>query len=501
MKKNKFLISAFLLLMAFILPGCSEDFLERTPTDQVAAADAVASTTTAFAVLNGIHRDLYQRQEGTQGNCGIGGFYIHMDLMGEDQVVHREQWHNRVYKWTAVINDSDFYSRFPWVMFYKWIGNANTLIAGIDAAAGTQEDKDAVLGQSLFYRAFCHYQLVQYYGGRYEPGGANTQLGVPYKKSPEEEQLGRNTVAEVYNEINTDLDQAITLLAGYSRPNKSNINESVAKGLKARIALTMGDYPTAIQMAQEARVGFTLMDQATYAEGFQINSASIDEMMWASQIQDDQNDRFGSYGGYISRNASTSAIRGNPRSINSALYDMIPATDVRKGLWDPTGDHDNLPAGITISSAHQRKTYTNQKFLAVSAADTRVDVPHMRAAEMYLIEAEALARTGGQDAAAAQVLFDLVTTRDDAYTLSSNTGQALIDEIMIQRRIELWGEGFRFLDLKRLNLPLDRTGANHSSALAGGTLQVPAGDNRWQCLIPREEFLSNTNPGMVQNPL
>lgn len=47
--------------------------------------------------------------------------------------------------------------------------------------------------------------------------------------------------------------------------------------------------------------------------------------------------------------------------------------------------------------------------------------------------------------------------RDASYTLSTNTGQALIDEIMVQRRVELWGEGFRFLDLKRLNLPLDRT--------------------------------------------
>ncbi len=481
-----------------ILHGCQDDFLDVVPTDQVSASEAVASTTTAFAVLNGIHRDLYQRQESTQGNCGVGGSYIHFDLLGEDQVVHREQWHNRVYKWTAGRSDSDFYSRFPWVMYYKWIANANVLINGIDGASGPQDEKNIILGQALVYRAWAHYQLVQLYGGRYKAGGGNTQMGVPYKKSALEENLPRNSVEEVYTEINADLDAAILALDGYSRPNKSHINQNVAKGLKARVALTMGNWALAAQLAAEARDGFGLMDPATYANGFQIDSQGNPEFMWASQIQDDQNDRFGSYGGYISRNFSSSAIRGNPRSINSALYDMITDTDVRKQLWDPTGQHLNLPSGKSLLSSHQRKPYTNQKFLAVSNSDSRVDVPHMRAAEMYLIEAEAYARNG-QDGPAAQALFDLVSTRDDAYVLSANVGQALIDEIMIQRRIELWGEGFRFLDLKRLNLPLDRTGANHNAALAGNVLEVPAGDIRWEWLIPREEIISN--PNLEQNPL
>lgn len=497
MKKIVLIFVFFLGLSVF--NSCKDDFLDTLPTDQVAASEVVATTTTAgFAVLNGIHRDLYQRQEDTQGNAGVGGAYIHLDLLGEDQVVHREQWHNRVYKWTAGRSDSDFYSRFPWVAYYKWIANANTLINSIEEASGPQEEKDAILGQALVYRAWGHYQLVQIYGGRYVAGGVNSQLGVPYKKSALVEQLPRNTVEEVYTEINADLDAAIIALDGYNRPNKSNINQNVAKGVKARVALTMGNWALAIQMAQEARAGFGLMDQAAYAEGFQINSQGNPEFMWASQIQEDQNDRFGSYGGYISRNFSSSAIRGNPRSINSLLYDMISDTDVRKTLWDPTGEHLNLPSGKSLLSSFALRPYTNQKFLAVSSSDSRVDVPHMRAAEMYLIEAEANARNGA-DGPAAQALFDLVSTRDDAYVLSANTGQALIDEIMIQRRIELWGEGFRFLDLKRLDLPLDRTGANHSSALAGGVLQVPAGDIRWEWLIPREELISN--PNMIQNPL
>ena len=110
----------------------------------------------------------------------------------------------------------------------------------------------------------------------------------------------------------------------------------------------------------------------------------------------------------MSRNFSSSAIRGNPISINSTLYNLISATDVRKILWDPIGKHLNLPPGISLLRSHARKPYNSQKFIAVSNSDSRVDVPHMRAAEMYLIEAEAKARSG-QDAVAAATLFSVVS--------------------------------------------------------------------------------------------
>ena len=63
----------------------------------------------------------------------------------------------------------------------------------------------------------------------------------------------------------------------------------------------------------------------------------------------------------------------------------------------------------------------------------------------------------GNSAAAATALYELAKKRNSAYTLSTATGSALLKEIYLQRRIELWGEGFRFYDLKRLNLPLDRS--------------------------------------------
>jgi hypothetical protein len=91
------------------------------------------------------------------------------------------------------------------------------------------------------------------------------------------------------------------------------------------------------------------------------------------------------------------------------------------------------------------------------------DFPFMRLAEMYLIAAEAYARSGN-DTEAKKYLTAFAIKRDPSYTESTKTGAALAEEIMNHRRIELWGEGFRWFDLKRLNLPCNRNGNNYSAA-------------------------------------
>ncbi len=147
-----------------------------------------------------------------------------------------------------------------------------------------------------------------------------------------------------------------------------------------------------------------------------------------------------------------------------------------------------------------RFPFMTQKFRLPGVPSTSVagDVSLMRAAEMLLIEAEARAKQGGQEVAARQALFTLMNNRDPNYVLSANTGQALIDEILRHRRLELWGEGFRFFDLKRLDQPLNRNGANHTLAVAV-IYDYPAGDKDWEFLIPRYEL--DANKLCVQNPL
>ena len=89
-----------------------------------------------------------------------------------------------------------------------------------------------------------------------------------------------------------------------------------------------------------------------------------------------------------------------------------------------------------------------------------------------------------------------MVNRDTAYTTTTNTGAALIEEIMDSRRIELWGEGFRWFDLKRLNLPIHRGGSNYDIAFCG-FLDKAQGEKGWMFEIPKEE--TDFNPLMEKN--
>ena len=488
LKYIKQVLAGFSLLLVV---SCSDDFLDKKPTEFVDTYAATGTTENLMTLLNGIHRSLYVRYESTQNFNGLGSLMQQMDIAGEDLVFPVSNgWYLPIYNWTGAENVNSTDVRFTYRTYYRIIRNANTIIGAVDTATGPEADKNILKGQALLYRAFCHYQLVQIYGKRYKNGVENSQLGVPLVLNVGNEPQPRATVEEVYTQINNDLDEANTLLAGYKKLNNSHLDLKVAQGLKARVALTQGNWAIAADYAAKAKSGISLMNNADYVKGF--NDYTNVEWMWGSHINEVQTDYFGNFGAYMSRNFNSTVIRSCPKAINSKLYNSIPTTDVRSKLFDKTGAH----TALNLPSNYSKYAYTSQKFLSVSTGDARCDVPYMRVAEMYLIEAEAKARLGLADAAS--VLFILANNRDASYILSTNTGQALVDEIWFQRRIELWGEGFRFYDLKRSNLALDRTGANHLSSVAT-VFSVPATDKRWQWLFPKAEI--DANPLIVQNDL
>ena len=114
----------------------------------------------------------------------------------------------------------------------------------------------------------------------------------------------------------------------------------------------------------------------------------------------------------------------------------------------------------------------------------------MRSPEMMLIEAEGLARTGN-DAGAAALLFALQSNRDSAATASGNTGSALIDEILVERRKELYGEppAVEWFDAKRLGKGITRTG-NHR---VKGNASLAPNDKRFFLKVPQREIDANDN--------
>ncbi|MCH8495987.1 MAG: RagB/SusD family nutrient uptake outer membrane protein [Balneolales bacterium] len=484
---KKHVLTGALMILLVSISGCDDQFLNTVPTEDVSDELVTATPANMMLGINGIHRSLYQRYLSCQGCVGLGALMIFNDAMGEDVVMTRTSstWHYGLYQWNVHRNASARDNRFPWLFYYQIIRNANVIINGEDNADGDQSAINIPIGQALTYRAFAHYQLVQLYADRYDAASTNSHPGIPVVIEVSNAGQARASVEDVYRQIHDDLEEAANRLQGYNRPNKSHLDRSVALGLRARVYLTQQNWTEAASFAAQARAGYTLMSETELLGGF--NDYTIGEWMWGTGVVLEQTDRFGHFGANMSRNNSTIVTRTNPRAINTLLYDQISDTDVRQQWFDPTGQHPDL----NLPSAFAKFPYTHQKFLAASEDNAQMDVPYMRAAEMYLIEAEARARLN--DPTAADVLLSLVSTRDPSYVRSLNVGQALVDEVLIHRRIELWGEGFRFLDLKRLNQALDRTGANHGNAQTAGVFEVPAGSEEWTYLIPQAEVDANPN--------
>jgi hypothetical protein len=486
----------FLLIISlslFILSSCEKEYLERVPTSSLAEKDLLSTVGGNHTLLHGIHRSTYAFYS-SHDRYGQKAIDMAVDLLGEDffQSERGYGWFVTWYQYLEHRNINSGNLEWVWSYYYDIVDNANIILANIDNASDAALNVarvDFIKGNALTYRAFSFYQLVQLYADRYDIGGANTHLGIPIYTEPTQTGKARSTVAEVYAQINSDLDAAITLFTNstYSKVNVSEIDLRVAQGIKARVALTTGQYATAEAMAVAARTGHALVPATKYGYGW--NKADNTEWMWGAVLITEQQTSYASWFSHIDPYFGGYATLGNHKIISTLVYDYMSATDERKKVFK-----------TIAGKARVGKKFTgNGGYDATGQSNWTNDYLYMKSGEMYLIEAEAIARQGGRDADAQTALFNLVSKRDPSYVQSVLTGDPLIQEILMQRRCELWGEGFRFFDLKRLNLDLNRADLGHTTSLWNAAGYFPAGDKNFVFLIPKQEI--DANPLMVQNPL
>ena len=169
------------------LSSCKGDFLETVPTDSVGDVSAIATSENLMAIVNGMHRDLYVRQNSNQGQNGQAGIMIMMDALGEDLVFPStgNGWYITTVRWQDQINENGANDFYPYQFYYALIRNANTVINLGQNATGDVATKNKAIAEAYAYRAFCHYMLVQLYGIRYASGSNNNQPGVPIRTTLE----------------------------------------------------------------------------------------------------------------------------------------------------------------------------------------------------------------------------------------------------------------------------------------------------------------------------
>lgn len=486
MKINK-LILAGLCTATMGLSSCASDFLDTDITEGVDKETATDLAKKDPSALNGYLNGAYafMVKSDINGSSSHDDFsfmsVLHAtDMMTEDMVQSSSHWFNYDY---ALDNRMYNYRRTSvnWKTFYTIIAKANEMIDFFPEEPTSAESK-GILGQAYALRGMSYTYLIQLYQRGYTGNASQLQLpGVPLRYASveglsEEEakaKTGRNTVKVIYKQIELDLLKAVELLgAGYERPTKIYIDASVAHGLLARYYLLTHDWGKAASEAKIAATDYTVMSTSSLHDGFM--DITNNEWMWGFDHSTETQTTFASLFSHLSNLTPGYAGLGYaPRLIDAKLYSQISDTDERKKLFNDPKKTLN-PSKLPLA---------NLKF--GWDGNWTMDYVYMRAAEMKLIEAEALAQQN-KSGEAATVLKELMTNRDPEWNKTSVT----VEDVYLQRRIELWGEGFNFFDLKRLDKGVVRVyeGSNHRE---DSKLNVPAGDVRWTYQIPNAEIQEN----------
>lgn len=490
--KNKLILMMFAGSLA--LGGCSEDFLETEPTE-FASADQIGEASELNPSLQNANvAGLYTTMivsgsGGTTGHDDFGqkGHDIYSDMLTGDMVLagYTYGWYQDIVEYQTTVDFTDQNNYQIWRYYYRLIFGANNIIAGLGGNDAVLENEEAmhIMGQAKAMRAYSYFYLAQYYAQGYNP----SEPILPVYTDVEGIAKGLSPTSEVYDLIVSDLTEAIELLSTFTRTSKNAVNQDVAKGLLAYTYAAMGNYAEVKTITGELitsgnyqivpREEVVYMGDPTIGGFKDVNTSG---WMWGSDITLDNGLDLVSWWGQIDLFTYSYAWAGDPKTINADLYAEIPEDDARKGQFvDAYGDGVLYPIN---------KFYPDVREVA-GQRNITTDYVYMRIAEMYLLHAEAAAMTG-DEAAAKEALKALLTERvEDPSYVDALSGDALLDEIYLQTRIELWGEGKSYLAMKRLQATIT-TGPNHLS-LPGESFPYDANELTFD--IPLSEVQNNPN--------
>jgi hypothetical protein len=368
-----------------------------------------------------------------------------------------------------------------WLAGYRIISNANIIENKVDEfALDNQGAANRIKAQVLAIRALAHFDLMRYFVDDYDRN--STKPGIPYITAFDYEQKPpRGTVKEDYDHIELDLKTAKTLMSNMdhainSSSSRAYIDANSVNAILARVYLYSNQLDSAIKYAGLAIAARPLASRTVFPDIW--TDASVTEVFWSCVFEAGQGTP-GTNVYFPVTPAGSGRSQYRPNQTLVASYD--PTNDVRYSSYFKV-----IASRLVLS-----------KYLAKSAQlgkpDGVVNFKAFRTGEMYLIRAEAYARKGGANEAAA--LADLNTLRAariSGYVPVVLTGTALTDAIQDERRKELICEGHRFFDLKRTTRTVNRANCTSFCTLA------PT-NRSWTWPIPQPEI--DANPSILpQNP-
>lgn len=491
------------LLGVAMFTSCSEDQLDTNPSTAVATEQMTSSAGSAIAAVDGMYRLLYTygyTSAWEHEEFGITAINLAADLMGEDHIQSKSGsgwfYYDYLYQVKGDYSGNAGRPYGVWNFFYTLIANANYVTSAEETMEGYKSDVNYVVGQAFAIRAYSYFMLAQWYA-RTLVGHENEPCVPLYTEPTTKDTQGkpRETVANVYKQIDSDIAKAEELLSNsdHERNSKSHMSLAVAYGVHARIALVEEKWADAKKYAQLAIDAAKAegIDIAQVSEFKGVNKADAANVMWGMAIIADQTTGYAGYFTHMDKDQGAYGARA-PQQITRDLYAKMGQNDARRAWWNPE-DPNNGENG-----------YQQEKFKFVNYSTWEGDYILMRIEEMYLTLAEAECMLGN-DAAAQATLNEYMAYRDPDYKCEK-TGTALgattdvltgslREEILIQRRIELWSEFGRIYDIRRTHQGFVRSAEQgHISAAIRYSKGCEDPENyKWVMVIPQSEFDGNAN--------
>ncbi|MFV0536286.1 MAG: RagB/SusD family nutrient uptake outer membrane protein [Dysgonomonas sp.] len=408
--------------------------LDTNPTTSIDAGSVFNTTGDAEKVLIGAWAYLMETFN-TYANPGYGAMLRAGDAMSSDVVVNTKYGFRDHYTFTAIYGKGGT-NTLSWSLAYRIINNANGVIKYIDASTGTQDEKNRIKGQAYALRGFMYLHLASSYSFAIDKDP--NAVCVPIYTEPSDastEGKPAASVSEVYTQSVSDLEEALKLIPeNYQRSSKYKVDTQVVLGLLSRATLYSRNWEKAKTYSEQllAKNDY-LMTESEYNAGF--NSVDNKEWIWGHPQTPDQ-----SNASYQFHYLDVTTNGSYYYSFNADPYfrDLFDEGDYRKKMIYWATDPGKDPS----TEAFIWMRYAKFKF----REDFTGDIVLMRTSEIYLINAEAKARLN--DETAITRLNELKTARG-AQTVSDLSGQNLVDAIWLERRKELFGEGFSLVDIVR----------------------------------------------------
>lgn len=462
MKRN---LIYLVIAASLINLGCSKDFLDPVRdtsvlTDEEIADAAELNPELVLGTLDGISSFMIQ-PFGITGNrhydIGQKGVDIWLDMVCGDMALSASSygWYDRTANLVTTVDFTQEENRIIWQYYYTVVASANDVINSVGGNDATPDSPEIrhILGQAKAMRGYAYFYLAQIFQRGYDP----SQPILPYFVGDIAlDDAAKVPASQIYDLIISDLSQAVDLLSDFTRSQKSQIDQSVAQGFLAYAYAAMGNYADAkIQADAVINSGYPLTTTGELAypgAGSGFNNVNTASWIWGFDLTADLGHQLIDWWGQMDLFTYSYAWAGDRKSIDNALYNAIPANDVRKTQFDP--GTFLMPINKFFDPARQ----IGGQYIITT------DLLFMRVEEFYLLSAEAAANTGDEAGAKAR-LVELLTSRlggaanATAY-VTPLSGQALKDAIYLQTRIELWGEGKSYLAMNRNQATVTR-GTNH----------------------------------------